>query len=209
MSGKFLSTVDRVEQKSKMSTTICAVGARFRGNHVFKRNEVYELVPDPENEYDANAIMVMCAGVHVAFVSRTTQHSAQIEKKYRLGLNFNEGELVAHLVPVSEAGGVTVTNEKKVVETHKPGEDEDEDEDEGGSSSEATERESESDATETDEQPAKKKQKRTRDKKGKLRPTPKQNKKKNQNKIDKTRKAYAKEYFRVHRYDEKSGSPGL
>jgi hypothetical protein len=203
MSGKFLSTVDRVEQKSKMSTTICAVGARFRGNHVFKRNEVYELVPDPENEYDANAIMVMCAGVHVAFVSRTTQHSAQIEKKYRLGLNFNEGELVAHLVPVSEAGGVTVTNEKKVVETHKPGEDE------GGSSSEATERESESDATETDEQPAKKKQKRTRDKKGKLRPTPKQNKKKNQNKIDKTRKAYAKEYFRVHRYDEKSGSPGL
>jgi hypothetical protein len=70
-----------------------------------------------------------------------------------------------------------------------------ESESESGSSSEATEtdEESESESEFEPEEPTKKKQKRTRDKKGKLRRTPEQYKKRRQNKIDKTRKAYAKQ----------------
>ena len=76
---------------------ITAVGMRFRGSHVFRRNNLYALEPEPTNPYDANAIKVMLGNEHVAYVSRDTQHAADTSREYKIASSYVPGALFAYL----------------------------------------------------------------------------------------------------------------
>ena len=53
-----------------MAKRFVAVGLRFRGNHIFSEGDVISIEAEPENVHDANAVMVMANGKHVAYVAR-------------------------------------------------------------------------------------------------------------------------------------------
>jgi len=62
------------------------VGMRFRGGHYFQDKDNVTLAPEPENQYDANAIKVLVNGDHVAYVARDQTNGVKpyLDRDYKL-----------------------------------------------------------------------------------------------------------------------------
>ncbi|CAG8731719.1 13359_t:CDS:1, partial [Acaulospora morrowiae] len=45
-------------------------GMRFRDDHKFKKSDIITLKLEPSNAYDKNAIKVMVAGIHKAYMTK-------------------------------------------------------------------------------------------------------------------------------------------
>ena len=76
---------------------IVAVGMRFRGNHIFRPDNDYKLLREPNNPYDPNAIKIMLGARHVAYVARNSQYMANLKKVYKLRTAFVPGSQAAYL----------------------------------------------------------------------------------------------------------------
>lgn len=57
--------------------TFTAVGMRFRGGHVFTKDDNIKFELEPDNNYDPNAIKIMVNNKHVAYVSK--ENTSQIK----------------------------------------------------------------------------------------------------------------------------------
>ena len=67
----------KVVKKKKIKTKnlkVTVVGMKFRGGHIFSARDTISFIPDPHNVYDPNAIKVMVAQRHVAFVSKNNAY---------------------------------------------------------------------------------------------------------------------------------------